>query len=164
MRAILGWFVVIASAGLVAAAVARTDEEKLPLDKLPKEAVDAVKARFAGVEMVEAAKEVKTFYEVTIKHNGKKMDVTLEGGDIVCIEKTITFQELPKNVAKVLNDKYPNATYKIVEEVIKVEKKDERPPYYEMLLVTADKKEIEVLVNPEGKIIHVEDKAGDKDK
>ncbi len=163
MRAILGWLMVFASAGLVAAAVARRDEETVPLDRVPKAAMDAVKGRFAGAEMMEAVKEIKTFYEVTLKHNGQKMDITIEEGDIVCIEKTIKESELPAAVANVLKDKYPNAKYKIVEQVIKVEKKDERAPFFEVLLETADKKLVEVLINPEAKIIHEEAKT-EKDK
>jgi len=156
----MGWFVVIASAGLLTGAMVQPPaEEPVPLDKLPKGVLDVVKARFAGAEMVEAVKEVKTFYEVTIKDKGQQIDVTLEGNEIVSIEKVIKADALPKAVAKALEDKYPKATYKIIEEIIKVEKKDERFAYYEILLVTADKKPLEVLLTADGKIIHTEDKS-----
>ena len=82
MRTIIGGLVVVASAGLLAAAVAQSVEEKVPLDKLPKGVLDTVKTRFNGAEMLESVKEVKTFYEVTIRHKGQKIDVTLEGGEI----------------------------------------------------------------------------------
>lgn len=160
MRAFMVAFLVAGTAGLLTAAAFQTPaEEKVPLDKLPKGVLDVVKARFAGAEMVEAVKEVKTFYEVTIKDKGQQVDVTLEGDEIVSIEKMIQSKDLPKVVAKTLETKYPNATYKIIEEIIKVEKKDERFAYYEVLLTTADKKAVEVLLNVDGKIIHEEDKS-----
>ncbi len=160
MRAMISWLMLVATAGLLTAAVLQPPaEEKVPLDKLPKGVLDVVKNRFAGAEVVEAVKEVKTFYEVTIKDKGQQIDVTLEGEEIVSIEKMIQAKDLPKVVAKTLEEKYPNATYKIIEEIIKVEKKDERFAYYEVLLTTAEKKAIEVLVNSDGKIIHVEDKS-----
>ena len=46
----------------------------MPLDKLPKAVVEAVKKRFPKAEMIGAAKETedgKTEYEVTIKDGGK---------------------------------------------------------------------------------------------
>src|SRR2546430_1152534 len=59
---------------------ARADEEKVPLDKLPKEVKDTVKKRFPKADLVEASKETvdgKTEYEVSIKDGGKKIDVTV---------------------------------------------------------------------------------------
>lgn len=158
MRKIIGLLGAVAAIGLFGLA-ALADEEKVPLDKLPAGVLDTVKARFAGADVIGSVKEVKTFYEVTVKHNGQTIDVTLEDGEIVSIEKTIAAKDLPQAVAKALEEKYPNATYKIVEEIIKVEKKDERFAYYEVLLVTADKKPLEVLLNVDGKIIHTEDKS-----
>ena len=85
------------------------------------------------------------------------MTLTPEG-EILLIEKTIPAKDLPKPVAKTLEEKYPKATYKIVEEIIKLQKKEEKLAYYEVLLVTAEKKKLEVEVSAEGKIIKVEDK------
>lgn len=162
MRTIMATLMILATGGLLGAAAVRfADEDKVPLDKLPKGVLDTVKTRFAGADMVGAVKEVKTFYEVTIKNKGQHIDVTLEGEEIVSIEKTIKATDLPKAVAKALEDKYPGATYKILEEIIKVEKKEEVFAYYEVLMTTADKKEIEVLLRADGKIFHVENKANE---
>jgi hypothetical protein len=70
---------------------------------------------------------------------------------------------LPRAVARALEAKYPRATYRIVEEIIKVEKKEEKLAYYEVLLVTADKKALEVQVTAAGKIVNEEKKSSDKD-
>ena len=48
--------------------------------------------------------------------------------------------------------KYPKATYTKVEEVYKLKDGKEKMEEYEVLLMTAEKKKVEVLVTPEGKI------------
>lgn len=155
----------IVSALLILTAVTFGDEEKVALDKVPKPILDAVKARFQDAELKGAGKETedgKLVYEVTIKHKGQNIDVTLTPeGDILLIEKEITARDLPRPVAKALEDKYPRASYKIVEEIIQVEKKEEKLKYYEVLLETADKKKLEVQVTAEGKIVNEEKKGAD---
>ena len=138
------------------------DEEKVDLDKLPKAVTEAVKARFPDAELKEASKETedgKTIYEVGITSKKDKMDVSLTAdGDITEIEKVIDAKDLPKAVSKALEDKYPKAEYKKAEEVTKVEKKAEKVAYYEVRLTTADKKKVEVEVDPDGKILNEEKK------
>src|SRR5262249_14637027 len=58
-----------------------------------------------------------------------------------------------KEVAKALEDKYPKATIKLAEEVTEGDKVT-----YEALIVTADKKTIEVVLDPKGKIVKEEEK------
>jgi hypothetical protein len=157
----------VLSVALLAAAVASADEEKVPLDKVPKPVMDAVKKRFPKAEVKSAAKEKegdKTVFEVTLKEAGKNIDVTLtEAGALVTIEKEVAFKDLPKAVADAYESKYPKAKYTIVEEVIKVTDGQEKLEYYEAVLVTADKKTLEVSVTPDGKVKNVEEKKGEKD-
>lgn len=141
--------------GMMAVAHVRADEEKVPLDKLPKAVKEAVEKRFPKVEMKEAAKEKdgdKVVYEVTLKKDGKNIDVTVtEAGAITLIEQEIEFKDLPKAVAKTFEDKYPKAKYEIVESVTKVADGKETLEYYEAKLVAGDKTwEVEVL--PDGKL------------
>lgn len=153
---------------LAAAVVARADEEKVPLDKLPKAVVAAVKARFPKAEMTEGAKEEddqkKTVYEVTLKEGGKNIDVTLTPeGVITAIEKEIAVTDLPKAVADGIEAKYPKGAVKFAEEVIKVTDGKEALAYYEARVETADKKTVEVEVAADGKVLKTEDKTGKKD-
>lgn len=133
---------------------ARTEdeEEKVPLDKLPK----AVEKRFPKIEITGASKEKendKIVFEVSLKKNGKNIDVTLtETGTITLIEQELAFADLPKAVAAAFEEKYPKAKYEIVESVTKVTDGKETLEYYEATLVDAEKKKWEVEVLPDGKI------------
>ncbi|MBA4192813.1 MAG: hypothetical protein C0467_33025 [Planctomycetaceae bacterium] len=144
----------------------RADEEKLPLDKLPKAVADAVKKRFPKAELVEAAMETegeKVEYEVTIKDGGIKIDVMLTpDGKITLIEKEIAAKDLPNAVTKALDAKYPKATIKVAEEVTKVTDGKEALDFYEVVLVTAEKKTFEVKLTAEGKITETEEKKDEK--
>ena len=152
---------------LTLVAVAQGKEEKVPLDKVPKAVLESVKARFAGAEVTGAEKETedgKTVYEVAIKHKGQKIDVSLTPeGEIVLIEKEIADKDLPGPVAKALEDKYPRAIHKVVEEIVKVEKKEEKLSYYEVKLTTTEKKSLEVEIAPDGKIVKEEKKGEGKE-
>jgi len=167
MRRLIGGVAAVAVSLMVVLTAVRADEEKVPLDKLPKAVVDAVKARFPDAKLVSAEKETedgKTVYEVAITNKDQKIEVTLTPeGEITEIEKVIAAKDLPEKVSKALEAKYPKADYKMIEEVIKVEKKQEKLAYYEVLLVTADKKKLEVSVTPDGKITKEEDKSKEKD-
>lgn len=152
---------------LILVAVAHGQEEKVALDKVPKPVLEAVKARFKDAKLTGSSKETedgKLVYEVSIKQRGRNIDVTITPqGETLMVEKEITTKDLPKSAAKALEDKYPKATYKIVEEIIKVEKQKEKLAYYEALLVTAEKKALEVQVTAEGKIVNEEEKNLDRD-
>ena len=151
----LTWIPVV-TVVLVMAGPGRAQEEKVPLDKVPKAVTETLTKRFPKAEVKGASKETtdgKTVYEVTLKQDGKNIDVTLTpGGKITLIEKEVAFKDLPRPVAETLNKKYPNAKYSIIEEVIKVEGTKETLEYYEAHLTTADKKAIEAEVLPDGKL------------
>jgi uncharacterized membrane protein YkoI len=155
-----------AVAVFVLAAPVRADEEKVPLDKVPKAVLEAAKKRFPKAEVVGASKETadgKTVYEVELKEAGKTIDVTLTPeGVITTIEQQIDAKDLPKPVAEALEKKYPKATYKLVEAVYAVKDGKEALDFYEAVLVTADKKEIEVQVLADGKIKNEEEKKPEK--
>jgi uncharacterized membrane protein YkoI len=138
---------------LMAALVGTTfAADKVPLDKVPKAVLDAVKAKFPGAELKDATSEKdgdKLIYEIAIKHKDHSYDVSVSSdGKIVVIEKTITLKDLPKPVTAALEAKYAKAEIKKVEEITKDDKIT-----YEVLLVTADKKTLEVVFDPTGKVV-----------
>ena len=167
MRRLLCGAVAVLTLLAVSAAV-RAEDEKVPLDKLPKEVTEAVKKKFPKAELVKASKEDmegKPVYEVNIKAEDTTMDVIVTpDGKIVLIEKTIKAKDLPKAVAEALETKYPKATHKKIEAIIK----DDKIEKYEILLVTADKKTLEVTFDPKGKLLdeekQEEKKSGENEK
>ena len=142
----------------------RADEEKVPLKDLPKAVADAVKKKFPKAKVVSASKEIedeKTLYEVTLKDGEQNVQVTATPeGKIVEIEKEIAAKDLPKEVTEALDEKYPKATIKKVEEVIATGK----DLAYEVLLVTKDKKTVEVKFDAKGKVLKVENKDDEKEE
>jgi hypothetical protein len=151
----------VLAAGLVLAAFvsfAWADEEKVPLDKVPAKVLEAVKAKFPDAELTGASKEKENneiIYEVSIKHDGHKIDVELkEDGTILAVEKTIDTKDLPEKVTDAIKEKYGKVTYKKAEEVSKKDKLE----YYEVVIETADKKVFEAEVSPEGKVLKEEEK------
>jgi uncharacterized membrane protein YkoI len=138
-------------------------EEKVPVDKLPKAVVDAVKARFPGAELKGGGKEVdegKTIFEVSLKHKGSQYDVSVTpDGKIVEVEKMIAAKDLPAAVTKALEKKHPKSTLKTIEEITSGDKIK-----YEVILVTAEKKSLEIVLDPSGKILGEKDDDEDEEK
>ncbi len=155
MRIPISWTAALTLSVLALAAAARADEEKIAIDKLPRAVLDAVKAKFPGAELTGAEKEEekgKVEYEVALKYKGHKYEVILTPeGKIVAVEKEIAVKDLPRAVTAAVETKYPKATIKIAEEVTKGEKVN-----YEVHLVTADNRHVEVLLDPSGKVLHEE--------
>jgi hypothetical protein len=157
MRAAAGVAVMV-----LATAAVFAEEEKVPLDKVPKEVMDAVKAKYPKGELKGAAKEIeegKTIYEVSLIDGGKKIDASFTAdGKIVGTETVIAAKDLPKAVTATLEEKYPRAEYKTVEEVVDYKDGKEEPAVYEVLLHTTDNKTFEVVLTADGKIKKMEEK------
>ncbi|VTR95262.1 Uncharacterized protein OS=Singulisphaera acidiphila (strain ATCC BAA-1392 / DSM 18658 / VKM B-2454 / MOB10) GN=Sinac_0423 PE=4 SV=1: DUF2874: DUF2874 [Gemmata massiliana] len=160
------YFAAVAIAVVALSAPVRADEEKVPLEKVPKAVLETVKKRFPKAEVIGASKEKekdKTVFEIELKEAGKTIDVTLTPeGAITTIEKQIEAKELPKAVTEALEKKYAKATFKTVEAVYSMKDGKEALDYYEVLLVTADKKTIEVEIFADGKIKEEEEKKTEK--
>jgi hypothetical protein len=143
------------------------DEKKVAIDQLPESVVKAVKNRFPDAKMVSASTETedgKTSFEIAVKNGEQNVEVLVTPqGTITEIEKQIDIKDCPKAVTEALEGKYPSAAYKMIEEVYKVEDGKENLKYYEILLVTAEKKKVEVAITAKGKIEKTEDKSKEKD-
>lgn len=145
----------VASTGMLSA-----DEEKVPLDKLPRGVVDAVKKRFPNAEIKEASRETedgKTEYEVALKDGGKAVELSFSAdGVLLEIEREVAMADVPKAVRAAVEAKYPKAMWKEVEEEIAVKDGKELPVVYEVELVTADSKAVEVKVAANGEVLEEE--------
>jgi uncharacterized membrane protein YkoI len=163
MRRWQGWLLMSVFAVVLAGMAAQGDEEKVALDKVPKAVLKTVKAKFKGAEVVGAQTEKdgdKIVYEINLKMKGKAIDVSLTpDGKIVSVEKTIAAKDLPRPVAEAVNSKYPKSKLERVEEITEGDKKS-----YEVLIVTAEKKKVEVVLDRDGKIVKEEKVEEKKDK
>ncbi|MHB1423883.1 MAG: PepSY domain-containing protein [Gemmataceae bacterium] len=168
MRRVRGWLAMSFFMCVAAGLAARADdgkEEKVPLDKVPKPALKAVKDKFRDAELVSAQTEKengKVVYEINLKHRGQKIEATVtSNGKIVSIEKTLAARDLPRPVAEAINSKYAKARFQRVEEVTEGDKTS-----YKVAIVTAVEKPIEIVLEPNGKIVKEEkaDKGEKKEK
>jgi hypothetical protein len=161
--------IAILSLGLLAAigAVLRADEETIGLKDLPKAVRAAVKAKFPEGKVIKAAKEEdegKTIYEVVVEEEDAKIDVAVSAkGKILEVERTIEPKELPKAVAATLKSKYPKAKIKKAERVVKYGE-DEEEKFFEVLLASKGKEDVEVKLSAKGKILDDKDDEEDDDK
>jgi uncharacterized membrane protein YkoI len=145
-------------AGLLLSAPASAQDKKdIPLDKIPKVVMDGLKVKFPQAAIDKCTKEKEgdiIVYDIEFKQNGKKFEADIkEDGTIHNWEKEIALGDLPAAVKKALNKKYPKVTIKQVMEMTEVKEKKENLTGYEITLDTTDKKDIEVTIAPDGKIM-----------
>lgn len=140
---------------LVLAAPAWAADDKKD-EKLPKAVADAVAAKFPKSEVQKWTKETedgKTVYDVEFKLGGVKHEADVfEDGTIESWEKEIAVKDLPEKVAKAVDKKYPKATVTEAMQITEIKDKKEVPGGYEVTLTTADKREVELTVDADGKI------------
>jgi hypothetical protein len=143
-------------------------EEAVPLDKIPKAVMDALLSKFpkAKIDKCHKANEENTVvYDIELKQEDRKCEADIrENGTYINYEKAIKATELPKAVTAAVEKRYPKSALKEIMEETEVKGKDEKLAAYELVLTTADKKEEEVKVSPDGKILEDTgaEKAGDK--
>lgn len=137
-----------------AAPAAHAKEVKVPLDKVPKAVLDAIKAKFPGAKLREAEKETedgKTTYEVSVEHKGREYSVAATAeGTITEIEREIEIKDLPKAVTDAIKKKYPNGQLEDAEEVTA----NDRITYE--VIVESSKEERKLMLDANGKILEDE--------
>lgn len=128
------------------------DEDIKPED-LPKALTSAIFKKYPGAKIASAEKgteDGKPIYEATIKSEQHSIDLTLSpDGKILSIEKTLLPSEYPKATLPSLHAKYPHAIIKTLEEVCE----DDKCTGYEAVVITANKKSIDVEFDTSGKLI-----------
>jgi hypothetical protein len=139
---------------VLAGSVVRADDKE---KDIPKKVMDALKAKFPKAVIDKCTKEKEgdaVVYDIEFKEDGRKCEADIkEDGTIVNYEKEIAAKDLPKAVTETVEKKYPKATLKEVMEITEVKGKEEKLEGYEIVLVTADKKEVEVTIAPDGKVL-----------
>jgi len=142
----------VAAVWLALFSVAAAEQEKIPLDQVPKPVIDAVKAKFPKGELTGAEKETegkKVTYEVKLLDKKRKFEViAAPDGKVLAVEKVLEPSELPKPVTETLDAKYPKSKIKKAEEVVANEKTT-----YEVVLITAESQTVKLIFDAKGKLI-----------
>ena len=135
----------------------RAQAESVPQNKIPKVVVDALLARFpkAKIDKCTKAKEFGgVVYDIEFKQEDRKCEADItENGTYINYEQAIEAKDLPKVVSDAVEKRYPKSTLKQIMEETEVKGTDEKLFGYELVLVTAAKKIVEVKLSPDGKIL-----------
>lgn len=164
MRTVVRAVAALAAVGLLVAAAAADNEEAVPLSKVPPKVLDAVKAKYPGATLQGATKGVEdkeVYYSITLKHKDDDYEVSLTPeGEITEVARDIDPKDLPRPVSEALAKKYPGASIKEAAEVREPDEKGKLTYYVE--LTTAEKKTLEVTLDPKGAVVKVKEARGPK--
>jgi hypothetical protein len=156
----LVWVFGLAALVLVAT-VSRAQDQAKDVDKIPKAVMDALKSKFPKPEIVKWTKETEggvVIYDIEFKQDGRACEADIkEDGTYINYEKAVAAKDLPAAVTKAVEAKFPKATLKEIMEETEVKGKDEKVVAYEIVLVTAEKKNVEIKVGLDGKILEEEE-------
>ncbi len=160
LRCVVGGVLAVVLAVLLlggASVRAQGKKDKLDLDKIPKAVMDALKAKFPKAEIhkwTKAKEGDDIVYDIEFTQAGRKYEADIkENGTYINYEKEIAAKDLPKVVRDAIEKRYPKATLKEIMEETEVKGKDEKLSAYEVVLVTADNKNVELRLSPDGKIL-----------
>src|SRR5262245_17396005 len=142
---------------VVLTSAVRGQDEKVEADKLPQRVKDTLKAKFPGATVTTATKTKENnevIYDIEMTRNGRKHEMDCkEDGTIVNFENEVAPKDLPKAVSDAVKAKYPGATIRSCMEVMITKDNKDVVEEYEIQIETADKKEVEVAVSPDGKSV-----------
>ena len=131
--------------------------DKPNTNQIPKKVMDGLKAKFPKSEIDKWTKEKEGeifIYDFEFKQEGQKFEADIkEDGTIHNWEKAITIKDLPEAVRLAVNKKYPKASLQEIMQITVVKDDKDELEGYEIVLRTNDKKDVEVTVAPDGKIL-----------
>jgi len=129
-------------------------QEKIDADKLPPKVKQSLNTRFPGNKITQITKETENgevIYDIEMTKDGKKHEMDCkEDGTIVDIQNEIAAKDLPAAALSGIKAKHPGSTIKEVGEILVVKDKKETRDHFEVIIETADKKEVELTVSLDG--------------
>lgn len=141
--------------------------EKIPRgthhgENIPKGVMETLKARFPKAEITKWTMEKEgklSVYDIEFTQEGRKFEADIkEDGSIQNWEQAVEAKDLPQAVSGAVEKKYPKFALKEVMAITAVKDKQEALEGYEIVLETAEGKEVEVTVAPEGKFLEASEK------
>lgn len=133
-------------------------DEAVPPDKIPKAVMVRLLAKFpkAKIDTCTRTKEGDAVvYDIEFRQqSGRKGEADIkEDGTFINYEKETDARALPRAVRNAIETRYPKSSLKTIMEETEVMGRDEKRSAYEVILMTGDKKDVEVRVSPEGEIL-----------
>ena len=133
------------------------EKNKHGTDQIPTKVLDGLKAKFPKPEIDKWTKEKEGevfMYDIEFKQGGKKIEADIkEDGTLDNWEKVIPINDLPAAVKMTVDKKYPKASLQEVSQTVLVKDGRDQVEGYEILLRTNDKKDVEITVATDGKIL-----------
>jgi hypothetical protein len=143
-------------------------KDKADKEMIPKVVMDALKTKFPKPEITKWTKEKegdKVVYDIEFTQDGRKAEADIaEDGTIMNYEKEFDAKNLPKAVTEAVEKKYPKSKLKEIMAITEIKDKKEVSGGFEIVLETADKKEVEVTVAEDGKILEDSGEAKKEEK
>ncbi len=155
---------VLAGLLLVAPEARAQAKDSLDVSQIPAVVLTALKAKFPGAEIRRWTTEREgglVLYDIEFSERGRKAEADIkEDGTYHNFERAIAASALPAAVTQAVARKYPQATLREIMEITEVTEGRETLYGYEIVLLTADRREVEVTVAPDGKVL--EDSSDEK--
>ena len=126
-------------------------------DQLPPNIMSALTARFPQAKIDKWTKEKedgKEIYDIEFKQGERKFEADIfVDGTIHNWEQQIDQKDLPGAVVQTVNNRFPNAVMKEIMAVTDVTNGKEHLEGYEIVVQRAMKKNVEMTVAPDGRIL-----------
>jgi len=139
-----------------AEAESMVQEDAKPAE-VPQLIADALKAKFPEAEIDKWTQEKEgdiVVYDIEFKQQDQKFEADIkEDGSIHNWEKAIAAEDLPEAVRLAAEKTYPNAVLKEIMMITAVVDGQDALEGYEIVLQTADDKEVEITVAPDGSVL-----------
>jgi hypothetical protein len=161
-KCLVAGLIMVVFAGCLPARPAVRAHGRVPpdLDKIPRQVMDTLQAKFPKAEIDKWTREREgaiVVYDFEFKQEGRKFEADIkEDGTIHNWEREIAAKDLPDAVKKAVEMKYPNAVLKEILAITAVKGGKDALEGYEIVLETADKKVVEVTIAPDGKTLEDE--------
>jgi uncharacterized membrane protein YkoI len=127
------------------------------LDKIPKRVMDALNVKFPNAAIEKWTKESengKNIYDLEFRLAGRKAEADIaEDGAIQNFERELDVTALPPAVVQAVEKRYPKSKMREVMAITEIKNGREIDGGFEIVLETADRKEVEVTVAKNGKIL-----------
>jgi Putative beta-lactamase-inhibitor-like, PepSY-like len=135
----------------------QAQDQPVTPDQIPQAVMNALHAKFPNAKIDKASKANENnviVYDLEFTQEGRKCEADIaENGNYINYEQAVQGKDLPKAGTDAIEKLYPKATLKEIMQETEVQGTKETHAGYEVVIVTAEKKELELRLSPDGKIV-----------